>query len=79
MSVIFTKHLRIKLEQRRINKAFVLETIKNPDLVKPTYGFREELYRKFSKLFMKVIVLKKRNGHIIVLTAHWVAKAKNKL
>ena len=78
MSIIFTRHLRIKLEQRKINRVFVLETIKNPDLVRPTYGLREELYRKFSKLFMKVII-KKKSKHIIVLTAHWVAKTKDKL
>ena len=75
MSIIFTKHLRVKLEQRKINRVFVIETIKNPYLVRPTYGFREELYRKFSKLFMKVII-KKRGKYIIVLTAHWVAKIK---
>jgi hypothetical protein len=78
MSIIFTKHLIIKLAQRKINRQFVLETIKNPDLVRPTYGLREELYRKFGKLFMEVIV-KKKNKHVIVLTAHWVAKAKDKL
>ena len=78
MSIFFTKHLIIKLRQRKINRQFVLETIKNPDLTRPTYGLREELYRKFGKLYMEVII-KKRKEHIIVLTAHWVAKAKNKL
>ncbi len=75
MSIFFTKHLVIKLRQRKINRQFVLETIKNPDLTRPTYGLREELYRKFGKLYMEVIV-KKRKEHIVVLTAHWVAKAK---
>ena len=75
MRVIFTKHLIIKLGQRKINRQFVLETIRNPVLIRPTYGLREELYRKFGKLFMKVII-KKRQEHIIVLTAHWIAKPK---
>ncbi len=75
MVIIFTKHLIIKLGQRKINRQFVIETIKNPDLIRPTYGLREELYRKFGKLYMKVIVIK-RKERIIVLTAHWVAKAK---
>lgn len=78
MVIIFTKHLKIKLEQRKINRVFVIETIKSPDLIRPTYGLREELYRKFGKLFMEVIV-KKKNKHVIVLTAHWVAKTKEKL
>ncbi|MFA5791902.1 MAG: hypothetical protein WC884_02605 [Candidatus Paceibacterota bacterium] len=75
MRIIFTKHLIIKLGQRKINRQFVIETIKNPDLTRSTYGLREELYRKFGKFYMKVIVMK-RKEHIIVLTAHWVAKAK---
>ena len=75
MSIFFTKHLIIKLRQRKINRQFVLETIKNPDLMRPTYGLREEMYRKFGKLYMKVIV-KKRKKHTIILTAHWVAKHK---
>jgi len=78
MSVIFTKHAIIKLEQRKINKQFVLETIKNPDSVRPTYGSRKELYRKFGKHYLKIII-KKRKEYIIVITMHWVAKNKEKL
>jgi len=78
MAVIFTKHLRIKLEQRKINRQFVFETIKSPNLTRPTYGFREELYRKFGKYYLKVVI-KRKKEHIIVLTTHWIAKTKNKL
>ena len=76
MLIIFTKHALIKLLQRKINRQFVLETIKNPDLTRPTYGFREELYKKFGKHHLKVII-KRRNKRVIVLTTHWVAKTKN--
>lgn len=75
MSIIFTKHFLIKLEQRKINRQFVLETIKNPSLIRPTYGFREELYKKFGKLYLKVVI-KRRKEHIVILTTHWVAKTK---
>jgi DNA-binding NtrC family response regulator len=78
MSIIFTKHFLIKLRQRKINRQFVFETIKNPNLTRPTYGFREELYRKFGKFYLKVVI-KRRKEHIIVLTTHWVAKNKNRL
>jgi len=54
MLIIFTKHLKIKLAQRKINRQFVLETIKNPHLIKPTYGLREELYRKFGNFIWKL-------------------------
>jgi hypothetical protein len=76
--LIFTKHVLIKLAQRKINKVFVLETIKNSDLIRPSYGFREELYRKFGKHYLEVIV-KRTKRHIIILTTHWVAKDKDKL
>ena len=51
----------------------MIETIKNPSLTRPTYGFREELYRKFGKYYLKVVV-KRTKKHIIILTTHWVAK-----
>ena len=76
MFIIFTKHFVIKLRQRKINKVFVLETIKNPGLTRPTYGLREELYRKFGKHYLKVVI-KRKKERIIVLTTHWVAKTKN--
>ncbi|MEK7471115.1 MAG: hypothetical protein AAB623_00495 [Patescibacteria group bacterium] len=78
MLIIFTKHASIKLEQRKINKQFVLETIKNPNLVRSTYNFREELYRKFNKNYLMVII-KRKKEYIIVLTMHWVAKTIDKL
>jgi hypothetical protein len=78
MSIIFTGHAIIKLKQRKINRQLVLETIKNPSLIRPTYGFREEFYRKFGGLYLKVVI-KKGKKHVIVLTAHWVAKPRKKL
>ena len=78
MLILFSRHAILKLEQRKITKQFVLETVKNPDLVRPTYDFREELYRKFSTNYLKVVI-KRAKGKIIVVTMHWVAKTKNKL
>ena len=78
MLIIFSRHAIIKLGQRKINKQFVLETVKSPDLIRPSYNYREELYKKFNKNYMKVVVKRRKNG-VLVLTAHWVAKVKNKL
>ena len=78
MLIIFTKHALKKLQQRKIHKQFVHETIEKPDLVKQSYGFREELYKKFGKNYMEVVI-KKFSTKTLVLTAHWVAKVKNKL
>jgi len=78
MLIIFSRHAIIKLEQRKINRQFVIETVKNPELIRPSYGFREELFRKFGKHYL-MVVIKRRNESILVLTQHWVAKIKNKL
>jgi hypothetical protein len=75
MQIIFTKHALIKLEHRKINRQFVLETVKNPELIRPTYNQRQELYRKFGKIYMKVVV-RKINEIALVITMHWVAKTK---
>ncbi len=77
MLIVFTKHALKKLEQRKIHKQFVLETIEKPDLLRPSYGFREELYKKFGKNYMEVVI-KKFGIKTLVLTAHWVAKIQNK-
>jgi len=78
MLIIFTKHAIIKLKQRKINRQFVLEVVKNPELIRPTYGFREELYRKFGKYYLKVVI-KRRKESVLVLTQHWIAKTRDKL
>ena len=78
MLIIFTKHALVKLEQRKINRQLVIETIKNPELIRVSYNYRQELYRKFSKNYLKVVIKKNKEG-ILVLTQHWVAKTKNKL
>lgn len=78
MLIIFTRHAITKLGQRKINRQLVVETIKNPDLSRLSHSFREELYKKFSKYYLKVVI-KRRKEHTIVLTMHWVAKAKGKL
>ena len=57
---------------------FVIETIKSPQLIRPSYDFREELYRKFASNYLKVVI-KRTKRKIIVVTQHWVAKSKNKL
>ena len=78
MLIIFSKHALIKLEQRKISKQFVIETIKKPQLTRPSYDFKEELYRKFAKNYLKVVI-KRVKKKTIVVTMHWVAKTKNKL
>ena len=77
MLIVFSKHALIKLEQRNISKHFVIETVKNPQLIRPSYDFREELYKRFAKNYLKVVI-KKTKVKIIIVTMHWVARIDNK-
>lgn len=78
MLIIFTRHAIIKLGQRKINRQFVIEAVRNPDIIRPSYNYREELYRKFNKNYLKVVI-KKRKNDVLILTAHWVAKIKPRM
>ena len=73
MRVIFSNHAKIKLQQRKINKNFVLRTLERPDFFRPGYGGRTVAYKNFGKNFMAV-VFKKENETFVVVTQHWVAK-----
>jgi len=65
------------MSQRDLDKVKILETVMYPDFIKPSYNFREERYRLYTKNHLKVIVKIERQ-QIIVVTAHWVAKLKPK-
>lgn len=70
MAVIFTKHALLKLKQRRIPRAFVERTLRNPAYVFPSRGGRKAAYRRFRRLYLKVVFVEAR-GHTLVITGHW--------
>lgn len=73
MKIVFSDHALIKIGQRKISKELIVKTAKNPDFLRPSYGFREERYKKFNKNYLKVVVIKE-NEEMVVITVHWVAK-----
>ena len=77
MKIVFSKHALLKLGQRELEKAKILETVMFPDFIQPSYSFREARYRLYSKKHLKVVVMLEKERTIIV-TAHWVAKLKSK-
>ena len=77
MKIVFSKHSLLQIKQRDLDKMKVLATIEKPDFVEPSYNFREERYKLYTKNHLKVIV-KIEESRIIVVTAHWVAKHKTK-
>jgi len=73
--IIFTRHSLLKLKQRRISKIVVRKTLKSPDYKIPSYSDRMIAYKRFDKLYLKV-VYKIEDGNIIVITQHWEEKPK---
>jgi len=66
----FSKHALLKLEQRKIPKNFVFATLRKPDYTGESYGGRKIVFRKFKKLYLKVIFQGKAN-FITVITQYW--------
>lgn len=73
--IIFSPHSLLKLQQRKLKKEQVIETLTDPDLVKPSYADRMVALKNFGKLNLKV-VFRKEKGALIVITQHWVDKVK---
>jgi len=73
--IIFTNHALLKLKQREILKSAVVRTLKSPDYTIPSYSGRIIAYKKFDKLYLKV-VYKIEGLNIVVITQHWEKKPK---
>ena len=73
--IIFTNHSLLKLKQRGISKIAVLGALKFPDHKFSSYTGRTIAYKKFDKLYLKVIY-KIEDKDIIVITQHWEEKPK---
>ena len=73
--IIFTNHSSLKLKQRGISKAVTIKTLKFPDYKFSSYNKRMVAYKKFDKIYLKVIYkIEERN--IIVITKYWEGKPK---
>lgn len=68
--VIFTKHALLKLRQRRIPRVSVERTLRKPDFVRASTRERRIAYKKFRRLYLKVIYAEER-GQMIVITQYW--------
>lgn len=73
--IIFTNHSLLKLKQRGISKIAVINTLKFPDHRFSIYTGRTIVYKKFDKLYLKV-VYKIEGENMIVITQHWEEKPK---
>ena len=69
-NVIFTQHALQKLQERRISKQMVLNTVRFPEKL-VTAGEKIYVFRKFDKKYLKVIFVREREN-IIIITQHFV-------
>ena len=76
MKIVFSRHAKLKIVQRRIPMRAVIEVVRFPEFRTSGYNLREELYRKFRTIYLKVVI-KQKQKKIVVITAHLVAKVKN--
>lgn len=73
--IIFTSHSLLKLKQRKISKIKVIETLKKPDYMANGYAKRKIAFKKFDKLFLKVIY-RKEDEDIIIITQYFTIQFK---
>ncbi len=73
--IIFSSHSLLKMEQRAISKDKIIKTIEKPDRILPGLANRKSAYRKFGKIYLKVVFVQK-NGMVTIITQHWDKKFK---
>ena len=75
MMIFFTQHALLKLKQRKISKKLVVEALKSPDNVLKSYSDRKIIYKKFSRLYLKIIY-REESENIVVITQYWIKTIK---
>jgi hypothetical protein len=73
MTITFSRHALEKMAQRRIPRSVVVGVVRQPDFRIPGYNLREQLFKKFRGIFLKVVI-KRLPKKAIVITTHLVAK-----
>lgn len=73
--IIFTNHSLLKAKQRNISKILIKNTLIYPYHRISGYSDRMIAYKKFDKLYLKVIY-RIESKNIIVITQHWEKKPK---
>ena len=66
MSIKFTKHALQRIKNRKISKVEVLDTIKNPDILKEdTYG-NSVAQKEIDKQLLRVFYFSEGNAKIVI-------------
>ena len=70
MKIVFSAHAELKIRERNIDRTKVLKALQDPEYLFPSYANRQVVYRKFGKLYLKVI-FRKENDILTIITQHW--------
>jgi len=77
MKILFTKHAKEMLLQRRIPQAKVVECLNDPDKVIDSKESKNIYIKDFGNNFLKVIAATERETYIVI-TLYWLAKKRLK-
>ena len=78
MKIIFSAHSLLKLKQRNIIKQKIIQTVKNPDVVLLSLLNRKMAYKKFGKLYLKVVFIEE-NDKTAIITQYWDEQFNKKI
>jgi len=78
MKIIFSAHSLLKLKQRNIIKQKIIQTVKNPDVVLLSLLNRKMAYKKFGRLYLKVVFIKE-SDIIVIITQYWDEQFNKKI
>ena len=71
VAFIYTKHAKIRIEQRKLLKEKIEETVSSPDKILPSFKGRSLAQKSFGSETLEV-VYKKEGSSFIILTAYWL-------
>lgn len=70
-SFIYTKHAKIRIEQRKLSKDEIEKTVALSDKILPSFKGRMLAQKLFNDKVLEV-VYKKEQNILIILTAYWL-------
>jgi len=73
----FSNHAEIQMNERNIDKAMVLETLKNPLKIVPSKKYRkiaQKIFKIEDKDFLLRVIYEDYNSIIMVITAYFTTK-----
>jgi len=70
--IVFSEHAKQRMEQRGIDKKFVIETAEDPDKVDKSFRGHELRQKRFGDKILEVVT-KTEKEEIVVVTQYWLS------